>query len=422
MPGAVTMLQPPNPLSSPVDILLADVAIRIQLSQTDYDRATQRYQTINAWIEREGSPLKDRVELLYPQGSMATGSTTASRLRTDEFDIDIAAQLDLPLDVTPSVALHLLYEAVRGEPGSRYYRMTKRRTRCVTVDYTDNMHLDVTPMVRRAGTRERESVIFHHRAEVPHEPSYRLIANPYGFAEWFKESTPVDRDFSISFHNRAREYEAGVALMTADSEPVPPRQPPPRKSRAVIVLQLLKRWRNVRYDTRRVRRPPSIMISKLVADSANATASLVGELLHQARYMLSEFLRWHNAGRLIHVANPCCPQDVLTDRWPGSLAEQEVFVGDLTKLVAQVERLVSGCALDEMKAIMVELFGEAPASDVFQAFNRRQGAEIRRGRSRHVPGAGALVVPTGVVAGSVTPSAGTRRTPDHTFYGGHSWG
>ena len=420
MPRTATLLQPPNPISSPVDILLADVAIRIQLSQTDYDRATQRSQTINAWIERDGSPLWNRVELLYPQGSMATGSTTASRLKTDEFDIDIAAQLDLPVDVTPSVALDLLYEAVRGEPGSRYYRMTKRRTRCVTVDYADNMHLDVTPMVRRAGTRERESVIFHHRAEAPHEPSYRLIANPYGFAEWFKETTPVDHDFSISFQNRAKEYAATVALATADSEPVPPQQPPHRKSKAVIVLQLLKRWRNVQYDTRRVRRPPSIMISKLVADGANTTVSLAEELLHQTRYMLSEFLRWHHAGRLIHVANPVCLQDVLTDRWPGSLVEQEVFVDDLTKLVAKVERLVSGCALDEMKAIMIELFGEAPTSDVFQAFNQRQGAEIRRGRSQHVPGAGALVVPTGVVAGSVTPSASTRRTPNHTFYGDHS--
>ena len=90
---------PQTPLSSPVDILLADVAIRIQLSQTDYDKAITRYQAINRWIEREGSPLKDRVDLFYPQGSMATGSTIASKLKSDEYDIDIVAQLILPADV-----------------------------------------------------------------------------------------------------------------------------------------------------------------------------------------------------------------------------------------------------------------------------------------------------------------------------------
>ena len=37
---------------------------------------------------------------------------------------------------------------------------------------------------------ERESWIFHDRPEAPDEPSRRLIANPYGFAEWFKKRTP----------------------------------------------------------------------------------------------------------------------------------------------------------------------------------------------------------------------------------------
>ncbi len=77
------------PFTDPADILLADVAIRIQLSKTDYNKATQRYQTINAWAERDESPLKGRVELFYPQGSMAIGATIASKLKTDEFDIDV---------------------------------------------------------------------------------------------------------------------------------------------------------------------------------------------------------------------------------------------------------------------------------------------------------------------------------------------
>ena len=105
------------------------------------------------------------------QGKGVQRSTIASRLRTDEFDIDVVAQLDLPLSIMPEKALDLLYTVIRGEPGSRYYRMAKRRTWCVTVDYSDEMHLDVTPMLRRAGTPERESDLFHHRPEAPREPA-----------------------------------------------------------------------------------------------------------------------------------------------------------------------------------------------------------------------------------------------------------
>ena len=216
-----------QPLTDSVDLLLADVVIRVQLSRTDYSKAVDRYETINKWIEREDSWLKDRVELFYPQGSMAIGATIASRLRADEFDIDVVAQLALPPNVSPKYALDLLFEAIRGDPGSRYYRMAERRTRCVTLNYADDMHLDVTPVVRMVGTPERQSIIFHDRAEAPQEPSYPLIANPYGFAEWFKLNTPNDQAFADIFEKRAWEYEEALRVLAekAESEPVPSQEP-----------------------------------------------------------------------------------------------------------------------------------------------------------------------------------------------------
>ncbi|MDE0404964.1 MAG: nucleotidyltransferase [Nitrospira sp.] len=403
------------PLADPADILLADVAIRIQLSRTDYDKAVQRYQTINAWIERDESPLKGHVELFYPQGSMAIEATIASKLKTDEFDIDVVAQLDLPDNVSPWEPLDLLYEAIRGEPESRYYSKTKRRTRCVTVDYSDDMHLDVTPSLRMRGTPERQSLIFHHRAEAPKEPSYQLIANPYGFAEWFKDNTPLDYDFADIFEKHIEEYERMHILAEADSEPVPQQEPPFRKSKAVIVLQLLKRWRNVQYDTRSGRRPPSIMIAKLVADAANHTDRLSEELLFQAQHILSVFREHHDQGRLVHIINPVCTEDVLTDRWPESRQDQAQFINDLGDLVQKVERLVAGCDLAKMQEIMVSLFGEFPAKEAVQAFNERTGNEIGHGRSQYDSQKGGLIIPASMAG--IAVASGAQATPKHTFYG-----
>ncbi len=408
----------PQPLTKPIDALLADVAIRIQLSQTDYGRAVQRYQSISNWLGRPGSPLRGRVEEFYAQGSMAIGSTIASKLRTDEFDIDVVAQLDLPRDIAPRQILDLLFAAIRGEPGSTYYEMAKRRTRCVTVDYSDDMHLDVTPMLRHWGTPERESELFHHRPEVPSEPGYRCTANPYGFSAWFKETTPLDADFAAAYASRSRDYERMIAMAEADTEPIPSQAPPFEKSRAVIVLQLLKRWRNVQYDARPGRRPPSIVISKLVADGANHTAGLAEELLHQAMHLLSELEHWHSAGQRVHVVNPICPKDMLTDRWPESLAAQDMFVKDLWALAAKVERLTSECPLPEMKRIMVELFGETPTSDAFSDYVHRQGEDIATGRSRHIAGGeGTIVTPAIIAGGSTTVPPRSTSTPRHTFYG-----
>lgn len=408
---------PRPPLSEPVDVLLADVAIRVQLSRTDHRKAEQRYDTLGQWIDRNGSPLQGRVQLVYAQGSMATGSAIASRLTTDEFDVDGVAQLALPRGTAPQTVLDLLFVSIRGERGSMYYDMTERRTRCVTINYADKMHVDFTPMIRLPERPERVSHLFHSKPEDRNDPDQTLVANPYGFAEWFKANTPLDHDFARVFAERSRDYERLVLAEKADSEDLPAQQPVPLKSKGVIVLQLMKRWRNVRYDRRAGRRPPSVMMAKLIADAANSTETLSAELLHQAQAMLDVFRRWQRAGLLIQVVNPACPEDILTDRWPGSLPEQGRFIADLEDLVVKVERLIAGSPLEDMREIMADLFGEAPAEQAFRAFNERIGAAVRDGRSQYVPQTGRVsLAGTGIVSGVAAPAV-ARATPRHTFYG-----
>ena len=412
-----TMLPVTQVLTTTADVLLADVAIRVQLSPTAYDKAVARHDAIKRWIERGKSPLHGCVEHFYPQGSMATRSTIASKLRTDEFDIDIVAALLLAADTPAAEVLDLLYEAIRAEPGSRYFDVAERRTRCITVHYADGMHLDVTPLLRRPATPERESWLFHHRERTPRELGERLIANPYGFAAWFNERMPVDHDFAQMYEARSIEYERTVLAGIVDDDPVPPQEHPGRKSMAVIVLQLLKRWRNVQYDLRTGRRPPSILMSKLVADNAGHTETLSRELLYQSRRMLEAFEYCQAVRKPIHVENPTCPADVLTDRWPASMSEQAQFIEDLRELVKDVERLVEGCRLDEIKEILTKLFGEEPTGAAVDAYAERIGESIRTGNGRHQTGSGRIVVPAATVAGVTALPTPVRATPPHKFHG-----
>ena len=410
---------PPHHEMTPVDRLLSDIVIHIQLSHADYHKAVQRYETIEKWIDRPGSPLRGLVELFYPQGSMAIGATIAAR-GTDEFDLDAVAQLKLSQDVLPPVALDLLYDAIRGEAGSRYHTMAKRRTRCITVEYHDGMHIDVTPMIRRYGHPERESWIFHHRRGAPDEASRRLIANPYGFAEWFKERPSADVLFANLHAARTLEYERMLAAARADIEPIPDQEPPAAKSMAAIVVQLLKRWRNVQYEPRSGRRPPSIVLAKLVAGHVSyQVKGLLEEALIQARNMHNIFQETHDRRTLIIVVNPVCAQDLLTDRWPSSLDEQEIFLKDLDGLVKKLQLLQDGCDLGKMKTIMKELFGEDPTERVFMDYNQIIGSTVQSGS--RIRKNGSLAVPTrksnGVGVGT-SVAAGTVTTRKHTFYGG----
>jgi hypothetical protein len=64
-----------------LDVLLVDIAVRIQLTPTDYEAAVAHYDAINEWIDREDSPLHGLVELFYPQGGFMIGATTARHAR-----------------------------------------------------------------------------------------------------------------------------------------------------------------------------------------------------------------------------------------------------------------------------------------------------------------------------------------------------
>jgi hypothetical protein len=47
---------PKSALPEVVDTLLADIAIRIQLTKTDHDKAVDRFEVMRDWIDRPGSP------------------------------------------------------------------------------------------------------------------------------------------------------------------------------------------------------------------------------------------------------------------------------------------------------------------------------------------------------------------------------
>ena len=387
---------------SPLDVMLADIAVRIQLAPTDHNRAIRHSDAIQEWIEREGSPLHGRVQISYGQGGFAIGATVARHATDAEFDIDIMAQVDWPASIDPETALATTHQAIRGDRGSRYYDKCERKTRCSTVHYV-GMHLDLTPAVRLIGRNERTSFIFHSRPGDPAEPKQSLHANPFGFAQWFIANTPADEAFGLYIEKHSLDYDRmRLELMAkADSEPVPEQMPAYRKSRAVIALQLIKRWRNLAYDRRhrRLRIPPSVLLAYYVGRNTNLIRTLADELIHQVECMIASFEAAGRMGRTVYEENPECRDDILTDRWPGDLENQRVFIGELKAFALQLHRLQEGVPLPEMQRILEDLFGERPAREAVRKYTGQHVEDDGAGKGFHIlrngsiPALGSLAVP-----------------------------
>jgi hypothetical protein len=244
--------KPTSPWDSVAEQMLAAVAIKIELPPSMHALLAERKAAIEKHLERDGSPLKGKVRLFYQQGSVAIGATIRAKFRFEGFDIDIIVELTTP-GMTPWQALELLYEAMRGERGSRYYDMTERQTRCVTIHYADGMHLDLSPAELIDEFDPRRSYIYHSKPEEPRSRDRKVLTNSFGFAEEYNATCPVDLSFQQEYARRALRADQGLTAMQkdADSLPVPAHSSTVGgKSAVTVALQLLKRNRNIRWATR----------------------------------------------------------------------------------------------------------------------------------------------------------------------------
>lgn len=196
---------------------------------------------------------------------------------------------------------------------------------------------------------------------------------------------------------------------------MPDQDPAYRKSRAVIALQLIKRWRNLAYDARHggLRLPPSIVLAHSVAVNANRTSSLSEELLHQVVCLISALVAAERNGQTCEAVNPACdPYDVLTDRWPEDLNSQRVFLDELRAFAVDIQRLRSGLSVPEMRKTLEKLFGERPAADSVRKFMDGQVSADRNGVAAHIPSTGTVAAVTSIA----TPTY-ARSTPRTSPWG-----
>jgi hypothetical protein len=232
--------RPIDPFAHPLDAVLAEIAVSIQLPPGLHAAATERYEAVRRYIERPGSPLEGRVSCFYPQGSMAIDATISTRGTDDNYDLDFVAEI-MGTDDGPEAQLDLLEEALKG------YRVSRiiRQTRCITLFYSDGMHIDVTPARRRAA-KEKEGEIAHAKPGSPAATKRYVPMNSFAFGLWYLERAPLEERFALALNQRIYE-SAGMTFAAADVEEVPEQTPLIVKSSTSVALQLLKRNRMRRH-------------------------------------------------------------------------------------------------------------------------------------------------------------------------------
>ncbi|RUV26096.1 MULTISPECIES: cyclic GMP-AMP synthase DncV-like nucleotidyltransferase [unclassified Mesorhizobium] len=406
-----------NPFDDPLDRILAEIALSIQLPPSLHDKAAGRYEAVRTFLE-DTVAFRDQIEHFYPQGSMAIDATISNRGTDDEYDLDVVSQLGGRFrSMTPLDILKELEKALADYPVQRI----RRQSRCVTLYYADKMHLDVTPALRNFGTRERESFITHAKGPQPSADDRFVDMNAYGFAEWYHARTPVEARMAEEFHRRWRDLDGLRFRAEAEVDDVPDQADFVVKNTATLALQLIKRFRNIIYAGYAGRIPPSVMLSFYAGRAAQPNTALSAMVIRISKWIIADIENASLYGKKLHVANPVCDDDVFTDRWPESVDQQNEFARHLRALVDGLEKMRQGEMFpDDMMEWLRGNFGDRVVTRAAENIAAEVGGAIQK--SQQLYGRrGGLILPkpsiiTGTAATSVAAPTVAAAKP-HTFFG-----
>jgi hypothetical protein len=158
----------------------------VNLNQSRLDVLDQRLETIEGFLVNDADfgPLMSSDELI-PQGSFAQ-KTIIKPLPGHEFDVDALVPLLEQSGAEPRDYIPQLYSAFRSS--GTYRSKVSRKTRCVTLQYANDFHIDLVPYIERVGR-----LYITNR----HENRFELT-DPEQFTEWLDEQSRITNGHLIA--------------------------------------------------------------------------------------------------------------------------------------------------------------------------------------------------------------------------------
>ena len=304
-----------------VSQLLESIAKALDISDSHYQQAKQRYEAIGKWLERDESKIARYNPETSPQGSFALGTVTRPILNIEQYDLDLVSELNLKKDeITPEELKNLVGYEIRSYACANNMKSpVKEGRRCWTLNYAAGaqFHMDILPaipdiesfkqLLESQGYPLSTWVDFAIAITDNTLPNYGYInadwprSNPKGYAAWFRSRMEIE-------FNARREFLA-ESMQEARVEDVPEYRV---KTPLQQGIQILKRHRDIMFVEDSDDKPISIIITTLAAHAYNNESDLLDALQNLVKGM-PRYIRSVNG--VPWIPNPVNPLENFADKW-----------------------------------------------------------------------------------------------------------
>lgn len=286
--------------------LLNSRAEDVDIPESRYLEAKNRYESVGLWLGKDGSTLAKYNPEIYPQGSFQLG-TVVKPLERDEYDIDLVCFLsDLKKENTSQANLKQMVGDRLKENEIYKKILDKEGRRCWTLNYANEFHMDILPSIKDDELRAedilyKDAILITDKQKIDNGDTDWPKSNPKGYLDWFF-SKQIDI-FQSSKKRLAESIKASV-------EDIPDYKVRTPLQRAI---QVLKRHRDVYFLKQDNKdKPISIIITTLITHLYEGQDNVFNTIYDALNRISDVILIKH--GRYV-ILNPVNPVENFADKW-----------------------------------------------------------------------------------------------------------
>lgn len=324
-----------------IDKMLRRIGKEIEISKTEHEKAVKSYNAVGTFIDNNIPQYDIKV---VPQGSFRLGTVIKPITDEDEYDIDLVAIIDHKF-LSAKELKNIVGDALKSS--DRYSEKLVEGKRCWTIEYSESSkyHMDILPTMMSDTYSTNKELTMTHKEDEKSDYEFRQT-NPEAYYDWFVERMEEERK------RLKEEYAIRNKLEIVD---VPEYE---IKTTLQVAIQILKRYRDIKFKETPDIKPISIILTTLMAKVYTGKES-VYELIEKFSKEYMMHIEKDENGNII-IRNPVNENENFADKWPKYPERRKAFFKFMTELEEDLvtNRILLEGKIREQADFYKKLFGE----------------------------------------------------------------
>ena len=332
-----------------IDRMYRKIAAEIEISEAQADKAKESYEAVGKFLNNN---IKQYDVKIFPQGSFRLGTVIKPISDKDEYDIDLVATIDNKFTSAKELK-NIVGDVLKAS--DRYSEKIEEGKRCWTIEYAEsaNYHMDILPTMRSDAYFRNKELIMTHKEDENSNYEFRQT-NPEAYYDWFvkrmeEEKKKLTEEYAI--RNKMEIVEVPEYKI---------------KTTLQIAIEILKRYRDIKFKEIPNIKPISIILTTLMARIYTGKEN-VYELIEKFSKEYILYIEKDGNGNVL-IKNPVNENENFADKWPNNPERKEAFFKFMNELKEDLvtNRILLEGNMREQADCYKKLFGDNMVNRVYE--------------------------------------------------------